>query len=131
MRKNYRLKPYDDVTNHHFISRETWDKLANCDLEVHSLRGFLSSTALICPRGEGTPSLLDCSMVDFKDLYEVTEETNVVANNTANEVVKEKTYTKDEIRSAGARALAKNEPSSVNEAVISAIAIAKLINELN
>ena len=120
MSKIYRLKPWDEVTSHHFISRETWDALVNSNLYIEFGKGLFGSSVMISTDKE--MNIGNMFIVDKDDLYEVEETL------PADKVV-EKTYTKDDIRNAGARAM----KGIVNEddAIISALAIAKLINELN
>jgi hypothetical protein len=132
MSKTYVLKHWDAVNDHHFINRKRWDELESKVLEVEFLDGFLSTSALIYPKGE-TPTIGNVFMVKKDDLIECvhkapTKDTNKNCAPT-NETLKEKTYTKDEIRKAGARVMADIESES--EAISTAMAIGKLINELN
>lgn len=133
MEKIYRLKPYDAVTNHHFIDKKRWDALADCkNLNVEFLEGFLLTSAVIHPEGVA-PALGNVYIVSKDDLYEVKPEceptpnvektTNVDSNATA-----EKTYTKKDIRKASARVM--NTIDDEDEAVNTAIALARLICEL-
>lgn len=139
MSKTYRLKAWDEVKNHSFIPKETWDTLASCDaLEVTFYKGFFADVALIFPKGE-TSIFLNSYLVKKEDLLEV--EDNAHPNNPEkNEAKKsddtciepeEKTYTKDEIREAGARLMREDFFSDANSAVIGALTIAKLVNKLN
>lgn len=128
-KKIYRLKPYDDVTNHHFINSATWNYLANCDLEVEFGRGIFSESAIVCPTDE--KSLANTYVVSKDDLREVVYE---APNCNCDKVAPDpnataKTYTLKDVREAGMRAMAKIEDE--DEAVVSALAISKLIYELN
>lgn len=131
MKKIYRLKPYDEVTNHHFIPHKTWNYLASCDLVVEFGKGFFSDSAVICPTDE--KSLANTYIVSKDDLLEETVTCNCDCNcNNSTpdpKVTKEKTYTLSDIRKAGMRAMDKIEDE--DEAIVSALAISKLICELN
>ena len=118
-----RLKPYNEVENHHFMSKENWDHLAEADnLRVENLTGLFEDSVLICPVNEEF-TLANTYMVSKDDLYKVEEKTT-----PPTEAV-EKTYTKNDIRVAGALAMADIEDE--DDAVVSAVAIAKLITKLN
>ena len=128
MNKKYRLKPYDSVEYHHFIEKSAWDKLASAtELSVEFLGDALSDTALICPVGV-EKTIANAYLVSRSDLYVVKDTpTNNAKSNKAD--IKEKTYTKDDIRKAGMRVVECAEGET--EAVAYSLAIAKLINELN
>ena len=134
MKKTYVLKSWDEVANHHFIAKERWDALTNRELEVEFLEGFLSTSAIIYPKGERA-TITNSYLVVKDDLREVVNEAPKNEPTKANaDTVKEipkrkKTYTKNDIRSASARVMANIEDET--EAIISANTLAKLIKELN
>lgn len=122
MNKIYRLKPWNAVDNHHFISEENWKRLAEADnLRVEYLTGLFDDSVLICSVDKEF-TLENTYMVSKTDLYEVEEKTTPPTES------KEKTYTKNDIRVAGALAMADIEDE--DDAVVSAVAIAKLITKL-
>lgn len=122
MKKIYRLKDYDKVKNHHFIDKETWDKLTSYpELDVEFPGGMFKDTAIITPLGK-KHSIDDSYMVDVGDLYEVKA-------SKPEPKATVKTYTKDEIRDAGIRVMMDSNLDE-NSAIASALAIAKLINRL-
>lgn len=127
MKKIYRLKPWDEVENHHLIDKEAWNELANAEaLDVEEC--FLD-TVLIVPRGV-PKTFRNIRAVTKDDLY-VVEEKNPCDNNcNCNTNLKKKTYTKDDIRNAGMRVM-ETIGDDEDSAVASALAIAKLIKELN
>lgn len=136
MSKTYTLKPWNEVNNHHFISKERWNALANKELKAEFFDGFLATTAMIYPKGE-MPTLGNTFVVDKDDLRESvykapTDNTNVNVEkkvDSTEDKPKEKTYTKDDVRNAGVRVMKNIE--NEDEAIASALAIAKLIHELN
>ncbi len=122
MKKFYRLKPWDEVTEHHFISREKWDALSECEsLDIEDF-GDTGNTVLVVPTGVPM-TFSNVRAVKRTDLYEVEEKTTPPTESI------EKTYTKNDIRVAGA--LAMGDIENEDDAIVSAIAIAKLINKLN
>ena len=122
MNKIYRLKPWNEVENHHFMFEDVWNKLADAPaLNVERLGGFMGDSVLISVADDNR-TFGNTFIVDKGDLYEVEEKT------TPPTELKEKTYTKEDIRIAGARAMADIE--NEDDAVVSAIAIAKLIHKL-
>ena len=127
MKTIYRLKPYDEVSNHHFINHKTWDYLASCDLEVEFGRGIFSESAIICPTDE--KSLANTYVVSRDDLLASEVTTPCGENCNCNTVNKEKTYTIADVRRAGMRAMKDIEDE--DEAIVSALAISRLIHELN
>lgn len=126
MNKKYALKAYNEVSNHHFISKEVWDNLAKKELHAEFLTGFFCDTALITP-ADVEKTLDNTYMVSRGDIREI--EFAPCTNPPLNVSPNEKTYTKNDIRVAGALAMADIEDE--DEAIVSAIAIAKLINKLN
>ena len=125
--KKYGLKAWDKVANHHFITKETWDKLANePELETERLKGMFEGSVLIAPKGELFRRDRSYLVVE-EDLYVVEEKkTEPKKSNKPTE----KTYTKDDIREAGIRVMMDSDWEE-ETAIASALAISKLINELN
>jgi hypothetical protein len=131
MSKKYRLKPYDKVSKHHYISEKRWNALAECEeLEVEFLDGILGKSALVYPKGKSR-TFTNVFMVSEDDLYVVNEKPPVLKDIVKNtiEEVKKKTYTKDEIRNEAMR-LMTDEDLDEESAVISALTLAKLIGKL-
>lgn len=128
MNKKYRLKPYDKVVRHHYITKKTWDELADSpELSVRFLDGIFGKTALIAPKG--IDNIDDTYMVDVDDLYEVKETPVEKAPNPTE--LKPKTYTLDDIRKASVRAMRNEYIDNEDSAIVTALTLAKLINELN
>jgi hypothetical protein len=104
------------------MSKESWDRLAKADdLRVENLTGLFEDSVLICPVNEEF-TLPNTYMVSKDDIYAVEEKT------TPSTEGEEKTYTKNDIRVAGALAMADIE--NEDDAVVAAVAIAKLITKL-
>lgn len=136
MTKKYRLKPWKDVDFHHFIMEETWDKLANCEeLEVEFLNGVFEKSALIHPKGSKA-ELGNTFVVEKDDLIEIKVEDKVSCPNPplkaekSATTKKKKTYSKNDIRKAAMRVVS-NEELEEDDAIASAVALARLIKELN
>lgn len=127
MSKTYVLKSWNEVKDHHFISKERWNKLANRELKVEFLDGFLSTTALIHPNGE-EPTFGNTFLVNKDDLRECVKKAPTDKPKKS-ENPEEKTYTKDDVRKAGMKAMQNIE--DLDDAIASAVAISKLIHELN
>ena len=124
MNKKYILKSYNEVSDHHFITEALWNDLASKELEAEFLDGLLSDTAIISPSNTER-TFANTFMVAKSDLREIKRE---APSNPTPTKPTEKTYTKDDVRKAGMRVV----ENIVNEddAIASALAIAKLINEL-
>lgn len=134
-RKIYTLKPWDAVVNHHFITKDAWNKLVSVgELEVREFNHIFVEDVLIAPKGTtpefGVSYLVSTSDLDIREV-EVAEE---VRTPDPADTPKEKTYTKDELRkfaSATLSNLGANNDITIEMASISALAISKFINELN
>lgn len=123
----YRLKPWNEVTEHHFITEESWNMLVNTPkLNVAPLGGLMGTSVLISP-ADSENSLFNTYIVDKDDLYEVEEKISKTTPNPA--TAETKKYTKNDIRCAGMRVL--ENITDEDEAIATSIIIAKLINELN
>ncbi len=128
MNKKYRLKPYANVGFHHLIDKEKWDKLAEEPaLDVEFLGDIFGESALISPIGvDKTPT--NTVVVSRSDLYIVRDS---ITNNAKpdNTVIKEKTYTKDELYKTATLVMQGIE--NEDEAVSASIILAKFLNKLN
>lgn len=127
MSKTYVLKSWDEVDNHHFISKERWDALANTPLKVEFLDGFLTKTAMIYPKNEN-PTLGNVFMVVKDDLREVVKEKPTVKKAPTNPKT-EKTYTKDDI--AREISLLMKDIDDEESAIEYALILGKLMSKFN
>lgn len=122
MKVKYTLKPWDEVTNHHFISRETWDRLANSPaLEVELLKGVFNTSAMIYVKGEER-NLANIFFVHKDDLRECVKKAPTNPKT-------EKTYTKAEISSM--MSLVLSEVEDETEAIQYALVLGKLMAKFN
>lgn len=124
-KKIYRLKPWNEVDEHHLISKTTWDDLASREkLDVEFLKGLFSGSVMIHTKG----ALLGGLFVKAEDIYEVKATEKKNPNETSNV----KTYTKDDIRKLAMKVMTETtDIEDEKEAIIMSLALAKLINELN
>lgn len=129
MSKTYKLKPWEEVENHHFITKARWEALMEKELEVEFLDGFLSSSAVIYPKGERA-TFGNIYIVDKSDLIEICDCEKCATPDPTATPKKKKTYTKSDIRKAATRVVS-NPDLDEDDAIASAVALARLIKELN
>ena len=135
MKKIYTLKPWDAVENHHFISKGTWDEMVEVgELEVAEFKLFMCDDVLIAPKGtEARIGTAFCVKRDDLKVTEVEDEP-VTKKPKKEKSADEKTYTKADLRKKASEIISdfgKEEKLDLSSITLSAIALSRLINELN
>jgi hypothetical protein len=119
----YRLKPYDEVTNHHLISRELWEKYEGVDL----YGAMLTDKVVFVSIANEYPLC-----VHLDDLIEIKEtENKPMKNNETYQGIRDK-VDKSVIRNLCAEVMTElaKEKVDVNRVVVVAEAFGRLLNKI-